>query len=321
LAVVESSTFASIEECRRFVIQQRCPVLCIVSAEQVADLVGWLQVKDDICLDTAPETLIAARLGKLRMAQFANIDPLTGLQRREALFSSLRSWSGTARPETELTMILADLDHFKVFSDEQGREPADHCLQRMGALLRRLAPHALVVARTGGQEFALLLEHDDQAAAKVAESIRQRVEEGELDEERPLTLSLGVGTLGDAGCPQELYRVSDEALYAAKAQGRNRVVTYGELRAEALASGEDLDLTSLEYKSRVLGERVAQTLRQFEFPVRGWSRGEKRVAGVETFAGADRFDAFLAGVTIGCGLSGGATRCNNSPANKGERRG
>jgi len=262
LAVVESSGFASIEECRRFVIQQGCPVLCIVSAAEVADLVGWLQVKDDICLDSAPVSLVAARLGKLRMAQFAHIDPLTGLQRRETLFSALRSWSGTAEPECQLTMVLADLDHFKVFSEEHGREPADHCLQRMGGLLRRLAPDALVVARTGGQEFAMLLEHDDSAAAELAERIRQRVEAGELDEQRPLTVSVGVGTLGDAGCPQELYRVSDEALYAAKAQGRNRLVSYGQLRAEALGSGEDLDLTSLEYKSRVLGERVANFVNQ-----------------------------------------------------------
>jgi glyoxylate/hydroxypyruvate reductase A len=48
----------------------------------------------------------------------------------------------------------------------------------------------------------------------------------------------------------------------------------------------------------VLGERVAKTLRQFEFPVRGWSRGAKKIAGVETFAGADRFDAFLAGTRV-----------------------
>ncbi|MEX0825110.1 MAG: GGDEF domain-containing protein [Pirellulaceae bacterium] len=262
LAVVEACAFPSIEACRRFAIQKRCPVLCIASADQVADLVGWLQTKDDICLDSAPTSMLAARLGKLRMAQFAMIDPLTGLQRREALFTYLRGWSTASTEERQLAIIIADLDHFKGFSDQHGRETADGCLQRFGNLIRTSYQSAVVSARTGGQEFALIVEANERQAIEIAESIRREVEAGALNDGCEITVSIGLATIGDASSPKELYQIADDALYAAKAQGRNRVVSYGQLRADTLASGEDLELTSLEHKARVLGERVTNFVNQ-----------------------------------------------------------
>ncbi|MCP2013659.1 diguanylate cyclase (GGDEF)-like protein [Deinococcus sp. HSC-46F16] len=165
-----------------------------------------------------------------RLHQQAIRDPLTGLFNRRWLEDALASAGAHAVATDEpLSLIALDVDHFKRFNDTFGHEAGDAVLVRVGAALRDLAPPGAVPARPGGEEFTLLLPGlDTGAAAALAERLRETVAGWSLSHAGmtlgQITVSLGVATLGvHAPAPEALPRVADEALYAAKAGGRNRV--------------------------------------------------------------------------------------------------
>lgn len=166
-----------------------------------------------------------------RLHQQAIRDPLTGLFNRRHLEEALASAGAHAAATDEpLSLIALDVDHFKRFNDTFGHEAGDAVLVRVGAALRDLAPPGAVPARPGGEEFTLLLPGlDTEAAAALAERLRETVAGWSLSHAGmalgQVTVSLGVATLGvHAPTPDGLPRVADEALYAAKAGGRNRVM-------------------------------------------------------------------------------------------------
>ena len=127
-------------------------------------------------------------------------------------------------------MVLCDIDHFKQVNDTWGHGVGDRALTAVAAALRSRLRATDICCRYGGEEFALLLDGVGvEQALETAERLRRRVETIELDVEgRPIELSISAGV---AGFPQllvadsaELLRLADEALYAAKENGRNRVL-------------------------------------------------------------------------------------------------
>jgi diguanylate cyclase (GGDEF)-like protein len=152
----------------------------------------------------------------------ARTDPLTGVLNRrgfeEALDAERRRAARTGRP---LSVIVCDLDHFKRVNDDHGHAAGDRALQHLAAVLRAEAREVDVIARLGGEEFAVLLpETPPPAAHGAAERMRRALRSAPTVDAIELTASFGVG---DATAVDGLAR-ADAAMYAAKAAGRDRTV-------------------------------------------------------------------------------------------------
>ena len=154
----------------------------------------------------------------------AMTDALTGLLNRRALFDALASH----RLEPGSAVIMFDLDHFKAINDQLGHAAGDAVLEGFAQLVRSDLRQSDLAARLGGEEFCIVLRDlTKRSAAAVAERIRAGFEAARIPTERGVaetTLSAGVAISGVDGEPfEDVLRRADEALYAAKSAGRNRV--------------------------------------------------------------------------------------------------
>jgi diguanylate cyclase (GGDEF)-like protein len=163
------------------------------------------------------------------LAEAARTDTLTGLKNRLALEHEIHvEVERTLRAENELSIVIGDLDHFKAVNDELGHRAGDEALVRIGGILHTRRRVGDSIARTGGEEFTILLpgasEHE---AYLVAERLRVTVEKEFADHPVPLTFSFGVATYPEHGRDADaVIEAADQALYAAKALGRNRSVIF-----------------------------------------------------------------------------------------------
>lgn len=163
-----------------------------------------------------------------RLRHQAQTDSLTGL----ANYRHLREFLATAlalrlKNEKPLSFILVDIDHFKNYNDQFGHRAGDQILREIGLILQKGVRSTDLVARYGGEEFAIVLPHSSlEEALQTAERLRQMVESYPFLHQH-LTISAGVTTYPDlAKTEAALMEQADRALYQAKAQGRNRVVSY-----------------------------------------------------------------------------------------------
>ncbi|MBI3596073.1 MAG: diguanylate cyclase [Nitrospirae bacterium] len=170
-----------------------------------------------------------------RLVDMSLTDELTGLPNRRYLNRRLREELAMAqRFRSSLSCIMLDLDHFKQINDALGHQAGDAVLQSLAKVLCADKREYDVIGRYGGEEFLVLLPQvDAQGAITVAERLRKRVEETDLatNLRKPVrvTISLGVTTFNEEAINEEdLIRRADEALYRAKARGRNRSVMFGE---------------------------------------------------------------------------------------------
>jgi diguanylate cyclase (GGDEF)-like protein len=162
------------------------------------------------------------------------LDSLTGIPNRRLFEEELsKEWARAKRDHAPLSLIMADIDHFKEYNDHYGHPAGDLCLVDVAqAMHHALSRPGDVVARIGGEEFAFLLpETDLSGAISVAEQIRERILALNLPHEASpvashVTLSFGVSSseLACVSLPAELIRTSDIALYEAKRCGRNQIV-------------------------------------------------------------------------------------------------
>ena len=155
----------------------------------------------------------------------ASLDALTGLQNRRAGEGLLeRAYIGTRESGTPLSVIVADVDHFKSINDTWGHPVGDRVLESVSGLLRASVRATDGVVRWGGEEFLIILSHCElRAAAEQAERIRERLERSPQPEAGRVTLSLGVAQLAPGESICSLIERADKALYRAKREGRNRV--------------------------------------------------------------------------------------------------
>ncbi len=164
------------------------------------------------------------------LEQLSTTDPLTGLRNRRYLAEVLSvEFLRAKRYRTPLSVVMADIDHFKAVNDRHGHSTGDSVLEAVGALLKRRLRGSDHGGRYGGEEFLMVLANADGDGARVfAERLRQEVASTELAAETGgvirVTLSIGVATLGpEHETPGDLVSQADEALYRAKQAGRNRV--------------------------------------------------------------------------------------------------
>lgn len=160
---------------------------------------------------------------------FTTTDGMTELSnRRHFLTLAEAEWKRFQRYGRPLSLLILDIDHFKFINDKLGHDAGDRAIAHVANLLKADTRRSDILARIGGDEFALLLpETDIQRAAVMGERLREKVAQSPLDEgggRMKITISVGVAdaTLSMPGI-QALMKAADEALYTAKLLGRNRV--------------------------------------------------------------------------------------------------
>ncbi|MBY0455392.1 MAG: diguanylate cyclase [Burkholderiaceae bacterium] len=171
-----------------------------------------------------------------RLSQIVELDAMTGLVNRRGFDRILHNEIATARRDgTPLTLMLCDLDYFKRFNDSSGHIAGDTCLKELGRVLREVCIRPRdVAARYGGEEFALILPNTPRSGAMTfARAVGQLLKVRAIAHpDSPigplLTLSGGITTCvpDESTSAESMIMRADEALYAAKAQGRDRFFSF-----------------------------------------------------------------------------------------------
>lgn len=178
-------------------------------------------------------------------------DGLTGLANRRSFDKTLATeWTRAKRTERPLSLLFADVDHFKLYNDIHGHQRGDECLRAVAAVLGENASRpADLSARYGGEEFAIIMpETNRRGALKVAERLRETLAGLRLAHGAPgagpfVTLSMGIATEipSEQVSPDWFVRQADQALYAAKHSGRDRVVSANKVLATFAQAGRERD--------------------------------------------------------------------------------
>jgi len=168
-----------------------------------------------------------------QLARLSTLDTLTGVANRRRFDEVLgHEWRRAARDGTPLSLVFCDIDFFKNYNDGYGHLEGDECLVKVARAVHGISNRpGDLAARYGGEEFVLVLPGTgDEGAATLAERLRARIEELDIPHAYSplgprLTISLGVATAvpRPGSEPAELLALADRAVYAAKAEGRNRV--------------------------------------------------------------------------------------------------
>jgi diguanylate cyclase (GGDEF)-like protein len=208
----------------------------LMNATDARDLVRTAGIKD---------TRLRSSLGRLadRMTEawtMATMDMLTGVLNRQALLARLDAeLDRAARYGHQLSIILVDIDHFKRLNDTYGHVAGDQMLHAVAEVLRASVRGVDIVGRYGGEEFmAVLPETDVDAAASLAEKLRRFValRSLALEDGSVVSVTLSAGVAGGFGGHLDLVtlvRDSDNALYSAKALGRDQVFVFRELQDDS----------------------------------------------------------------------------------------
>jgi two-component system, cell cycle response regulator len=237
------------ELCRRIRAARRHPYTYILMVTGRTDrldrLAGLAAGADDFLTKPVDEEELVVRLAiaerilgvqaeleakNARLEEMAKLDPLTGLANRRRLAEGIETvLSGGAVP-APLSVLAIDVDHFKSYNDEFGHAAGDEVLRMIAATLRANTRSGDLVARSGGEEFIVLLPGVDAGVAEsIAESLRAAIESQDWPH-RCVTASFGIGTVwhsADLTDMSGLLNAADGALYESKNSGRNRVTHAG----------------------------------------------------------------------------------------------
>ena len=263
IQAIEDIYTADLNPCHREFLEQiqikANLVVPIVQAEELWGLLvanqcrhsrKWQPLEIDLLKQLATQVAIAIQQSELyqklqsanlELHRLASSDGLTQVANRRCFDEYIhQEWQRLAREKSPLSLILCDIDFFKKYNDTYGHQAGDRCLQQVAQAISRVIKRpADLVARYGGEEFAIILPHTEaQGAAHVAELIRLEVKSLEIPHnihqlsqaessaiKTYITLSLGVASMipDHASSPARLIFNADHALYAAKAEGRDRV--------------------------------------------------------------------------------------------------
>jgi len=196
-----------------------------------------------------------ATLALGRERRSALTDPLTGLLNRRGFEVELERALVEARDErSPLSLWVLDFDDFKDVNDRAGHEFGDALLREVGHVLTRVLPHGASAGRLGGDEFVVMLPGVDVEEAEIVTcEVRDRLFGG-LDEAGfPLRASIGIASYPfDGGTGSQLLRAADQALYEAKAKGKNCVVGFRWLVRDAAAGGAAAETAAQERRGGAL---------------------------------------------------------------------
>jgi len=220
------------------------PVVMLTSSESANDEVRGLALgASDFIRKPYADAVVNYRIelqlklvAQMKMIeQFSLIDGLTGVNNRRSFDRFVRSaWSQSTRKEEWLSMLIIDIDRFKVFNDTYGHINGDTCLKAVSDIMVNTVMRGSdLVFRWGGEEFAIILPDTHlEGALEVAERIRKNIEKTPIyfeDKSAFITASIGVGAIipptnqNYDEAFREFHTGVDKALYQAKSNGRNRV--------------------------------------------------------------------------------------------------
>ena len=170
----------------------------------------------------------------------ATRDVLTGCFNRRSFFNVFESeWNASEPAEGNLSVVMVDIDHFKLINDTHGHSTGDDVLRKVAQVIMKTAAGDDIVCRYGGEEFSVLMPGTSLDDAELrAERIRlaiKALKPGDV----PVTASLGVSCISEsADSPQELLDQADKCLYVAKRHGRNQVVRFDKAQDKITQIGE-----------------------------------------------------------------------------------
>jgi diguanylate cyclase (GGDEF)-like protein len=213
-------------------------LILVTSREARRDVVAGLDAGADdyVVKPPDPEELRSRLKAGIRVLamehhfeRVAMVDGLTELPNRRSLDDTFsRQLTRTLREQQPASLLMIDVDHFKLLNDTHGHLTGDEVLRRVARVLRQQLRPQDLLARYGGEEFALLLPNTDaETAVAVADRLRSAIADPDSEEaSRSLpaaTVSIGVATARSAVSLSELMSQADAAMYRAKQTGRNRV--------------------------------------------------------------------------------------------------
>ena len=214
---------------------EELPVIIVTGHGSIEIAVESMQAgAADFVTKPVPAAVLHLRIQKAlehaRTRRLASTDGLTEVYNHRTFQERLSQEIARAdRYRRPLSVLMIDVDHFKVYNDTCGHPQGDIVLQDLARLLREMSRTSDTVARYGGEEFAIILpETDSVGAQKIAQRLREQVEGyafpgKEIMPGGTLTISIGVATHAPAGSRDALLQAADTALYTAKHEGRNRV--------------------------------------------------------------------------------------------------
>ena len=223
---------------RQLTDYQALPVVYLSSETDMGMQVEALRLGGDQFLTKPFNPVLLAAVVKTKIERYREMqrhsqhDSLTGLLNHSALKERLAAEIARAdRNGDALAFAMLDLDHFKKVNDSHGHAAGDRVLRALARLLRERLRRSDIAGRYGGEEFALILPATDGAAAlRVLEDLRRNfalVEHGTGGHAFSVTLSAGVADFPRFAQPDRLAEAADQALYASKHAGRNRVTLAG----------------------------------------------------------------------------------------------
>ncbi len=176
----------------------------------------------------------ARRALERRLIESATTDELTGVANRSDFDRKLvQEWTFRTRYATALSLLIVDIDHLKALNDQWGHLAGDAILREVARRISSRVRRTGVVARSGGDEFAVIVPNYRKEAVELAEQLRERMAEAPFSVQsggKPVpvavTISVGVAEASDVGTPRELLAAAEQAMYAVKRNGRDGVESY-----------------------------------------------------------------------------------------------
>ncbi len=238
-ALAVNSSVPGLER-EEYILRERVrSILCLpitIRAGKERTLIGLLYLENNhisSCFTEsridALEIISVAAAGRLELSRKAAVDGLTNLFNHEYFQNMLRQeLANVARYDRELSLVLIDIDHFKVFNDTWGHPLGDLVLREVSDLIRQNSRENDTAARYGGEEMVVILPGAGREEAKqVAERIRLAIENHQIkvdDEVLGITVSMGLAVATAVSVdPEKLIKKADTALYHSKANGRNQL--------------------------------------------------------------------------------------------------
>jgi len=277
LILPDQSGYQLIEHMKQESRWDRVPILVVSGMADVHDRVKALKDgADDFILKGFERIEFDARVRRLlrlkrhwdqlsarcnQALRLAITDSLTGLYTHGFLQESLqRHLAFARRHDRPLSLLFADIDHFKQINDRHGHSAGDEVLKSIAQTLCHIMRRGDVIVRYGGEEFVALLPHTSRAEAhKLAERVRAEIASQSIGirtaDQRGLRVTLSIGVAGfpeDACDAEALLQHADEAMYQAKQAGRNAVALFGAGEAANLAAHRILVVDDDEKNLRLL---------------------------------------------------------------------